>query len=98
MDVLIRCFDEDDKQVKVRYLDLDFLGHSTNVDLFEQFTSAVNELNPNCILQISLDCPSVDLKFLQKVQDHREASDQPLLVDISSCGLHSIHGTCKAGV
>ena len=47
MDVLIRCFDEDDKQVKVRYLDSRFLGHSTNIDLFEQFTNAVNEMNPS---------------------------------------------------
>ena len=41
MDSLIRYFDEDDKQVKVRYLDSCFLGHSTNADLFEQFTNAV---------------------------------------------------------
>ena len=50
MDVLIRYFDEDDKQVKVRYSDLHFLGHSTSIDLFEQFTNAVNELNPNRML------------------------------------------------
>ena len=42
MDVLIRYFDEDDKQVKVRYSDSHFLGHSTSIDLFEQFTNAVN--------------------------------------------------------
>ena len=47
MDVLIRYFDEDDKQVEARYLNSRFIGHSTNVDLFEQFTNAVNELNPN---------------------------------------------------
>ena len=95
MDVLIRYFDEDDKQVKVRYLDSRFLGHSMNVDLFEQFTNAVIELNPSCILQVSMDGPSVNLKFLQKVQDHRKANEQPRLVDIGSCGLH---GAFKAGV
>ena len=45
VDVLIRYFSEDDKQFKVRYLDSCFLGHSKNIDLFEQFTNAVNELN-----------------------------------------------------
>ena len=98
MDVLIRYFDEDDKQVKVRYLDSRFLGHSTNVNLFAQFTNAVNELNLNRILQISMDGPIVNLKFLQKVQDHREANEQPLLVDICSFGLHTIHGAFKADV
>ena len=47
VDVLIRYFDEDDKQVKVRCLDSRFLGHSTNIDLFEQFANAVNEMNPS---------------------------------------------------
>ena len=81
---------------RLRYLDSRFLGHS--VGLFEQFTNAVNELNPNCILQISKDSPNVNLKFLQKVQDHMEANKQPQLVDINSCGLHTIHGGFKAGV
>ena len=93
-----KYFDEDDKQVKVRYLCSCFLGDSMNVDLFEQFTDAVNELNRNRILQILMDGPSVNLKFLQNVQDHRDANEQPLLVDIGSCGLHTIHGTLKAGV
>ena len=75
-----------------------FPRHSTNVDLFEQFTNAVNELNLNCNLQISMDGPSVNLKFLLKFKDHREANEQPLLVGIGSCGLHTIHGTFKAGV
>ena len=98
MDDLIRYFNEDDKQVKVRYLNSHFLGHSRNVDLFEQFTNAANKLNPVCTLQISMDEPSVNLKFSQKVQDHREANEQPQLVDIGSCGLHTIHNTFKAGM
>ena len=64
IDFLIRYFDEDDQQVKVRYFDSRFLEHSTHVDLFEQFTSAVRELNPNRILQISMDGPSVNSKFI----------------------------------
>ena len=49
-------------------------------------------------LKILVDGPSVHLKFLQRVQDHREVREQPLLVDIGSCGLHTIHGAFKAGV
>ena len=60
MDVLIRYFDEDSKQVKVKYLDSCFFGHSTNVDLSEQFTNAVNEWNPNHMLQISMDGPNIN--------------------------------------
>ena len=52
--------------VNVRYLDSRFLGHVTNVDLSEQFTNAVNELNPNHILQISMDGPIVNLQVFMK--------------------------------
>ena len=45
-----------------------------------------------------MDNPNVNLKFLQKVPDHREANEQTLLFDIGSCELHTIHGTFKAGV
>ena len=96
MDILIRYFNKDDKQVKI--FGFTFSWAFNSVGLFEQFTNAVNELNPNCILQISKDSPNVNLKFLQKVQDHMEANKQPQLVDINSCGLHTIHGGFKAGV
>ena len=43
-----------------------------------------------------MDGPSV--KFLQNVQDHREVNEQPLLVGIGSCELHTIHGAFKDGV
>ena len=79
-------------------MDLRFLGHSTNVDSYEQFTNAVNEFNPNRILQISMDGSNVNLKFLHQVQDHREVNEQPLFFHIGSCGLHTIHGAFKAGV
>ena len=65
----------------LKYLCSHFLVHSMNFDLFDQVTKAVNELNPNRILQISMDGPSLNFKFLQKVQDNRKANEQPLLVD-----------------
>ena len=96
MDILIRYFNKDGKQVKI--FGFTFSWAFNSVGLFEQFTNAVNELNPNCILQISKNSPSVNLKLLQKVQDHMEANKQPQLVDINSCELHTIHGGFKAGV
>ena len=48
----------------------------------------------NCnICQVSMDGPSLNLKFLQKVQDHRVENEQPALIDIVSCDLHTVHGT-----
>ena len=44
-----------------------------------------------------MDGPSINLKFLQKVQDDRVENEQPALIDIGSCGLHTVHGTFKCG-
>ena len=41
--------------------------------------------------------PSVNLKFLQKVQDDRVENGQPALIDIGSCGLHTVQGAFKCG-
>ena len=44
-----------------------------------------------------MDGPSVNLKFLQKVQDDRVENEQPALIDIGNCGLHAVHGAFKCG-
>ena len=55
-------------------------------------------------LKILVDGPNISgwpkcpLEVSTKSSDHREVREQPLLVDIGSCGLHTIHGAFKAGV
>ena len=44
-----------------------------------------------------MDGPSVNPKFLQKVQDDRVENEQPASIDIGSCGLHTVHGAFKCG-
>ena len=44
-----------------------------------------------------MDDPSINLKFLQKVQNGRVENEQPALIDIGSCGLHTVYGDFKCG-
>ena len=44
-----------------------------------------------------MDGASVNLKFLQKVQDDSVENEQPALIDIGSCGIHTIYGAFKCG-
>ena len=53
------------------------------------------KLDSNKIFQISMDGPSVNLKFLEKVQKDRKENG---LLNIGSCGLHTLHGAFKRGV
>ena len=96
MDVLIRYFDSVDRKVKMWYLDSRFLGHSTHRGLFDQYNIAVQRLDNCKICQIWIDRPSVNLKFLQKVQDGRIENAHPALIGIESC-LHTVHEDFKCG-
>ena len=49
------------------------------------------------LLQVSMDGPSVNLKLLRLLQSERKKDIQELL-DIGTCGLHTIHGAFKTGM
>ena len=44
-----------------------------------------------------MDGPSVNHKFLEKVSKERKGDEQHQLINIGSCGLHTIHGAFKTG-
>ena len=67
MDLLVRYFDETEERVKTRYLDSQFLGHETSIDLKRNFFETVKDLNPNKLIQIGMDSPIVNLKLLKMI-------------------------------
>ena len=44
-----------------------------------------------------MDGPNVNLKFLETVLKERKDHKQHQLINIGSCGLHTIHGAFKTG-
>ena len=58
---------------------------------------ALFKLDTNKMFQVSMDGPVVNLKFLEKLQKDRLENEQHELVNIRSCGLHTIHGAFKTG-
>ena len=49
------------------------------------------------MLQVSMDGPSVDIKFAEALPKHRDECELPQLIDIGSCQLHVIHGAFQTG-
>ena len=49
------------------------------------------------MFQVLMDGPVVNLKFLKKLQKDRLENEQHELINIGSCGLHTIHGAFKTG-
>ena len=74
------------------------MGHCTSHDLKNHFNERRSDLNPNKILQVSMDGPSVNLEFHRDVQSNREELELPKRIDIGSFSLHTIQGAFKRGV
>ncbi|XP_049275212.1 uncharacterized protein LOC125759844 [Rhipicephalus sanguineus] len=97
MDVLIRYWDAADDSMKTRYLTSCFMGHTCAEDLASAFRQAVQEIKGSKILQVSMDGPNVNFKFLRSLKEELRGSDESHILDIGSCGLHVINGAYKAG-
>lgn len=97
MDLIIRYWPESCSEVQVRYLTSLFLGHSTAQDLFENFISGCGDLELSNLLQISIDGPNVNLKFLKEMNEQIKESKGKNLIDIGTCSLHLIHNAFQRG-
>lgn len=99
MDLVVRCFNPDTNEVCTSYFDSVFLGHSTSSDLLNGFLRALQGLNLKKLLQISMDGPNVNKKFLQDMNNLlNDDPDAPILVNIGTCGLHTVHNSYKVAV
>ena len=95
MDILIRFWDNISNLVQVRYWNSMFLGHSTAADLIKNFNDGLTGIDPSKNLQISMDGPNVNIKFLEMIKKEREEAKLSKLIDIGSCDLHAVHGSFK---
>ena len=68
MDLTVRFWDELKNEVTTRYLTSTFLGHSTSADLLCAFTSAAGNAFLKKLLQVSMDGPNVNHKFLRELK------------------------------
>ena len=50
------------------------------------------------MLQISSDGPNVNLKFLELHGERRDSDELSCVVDLGTCGLHTVYGSLKNGV
>ena len=55
----------------------------------------MDELSDSKLVQLSMDGPSVNVKLLQDVEYDRKYKFLPFLLDIGTCGLHTLHRTFK---
>ena len=99
MDIIVRFWDIEKNQVQSRYLTSGFMGEAKADDILETFNSAVSKKldYPENLVQLSSDGPNVNLLFLKEYDAQRSLNGLPPLLDVGTCGLHTVHGSMKAG-
>lgn len=99
MDIYLRYWSSEQDQVVTRYLTSSFLGHCTAQDLLKSLKEGLGQTDLTKIVQVSMDGPNVNHKFYKMyIEDRKkENPNSPGLIDISTCGLHVIHGAFKTG-
>ena len=97
MDMTVRFWDSEYNKVVERYFHSNFLGHATAADMLYHFNKGIAELDPSCLIQVSMDGPNVNWKFYRSFCEERKAAELPDLLNIGSCGLHVVHGSFQNG-
>jgi hypothetical protein len=98
MDIVIRYWDTRANLVSSRYFCSAFMGHATANDILETFQVAMAELNIGKVVQVSMDGPAVNWKFLQSLDTFLSQDGKAtVLLDLGSCGLHVVHGALQTG-
>lgn len=98
MDISIRFWDcsKTSANVVTRYFDSAFMGHATAEIILQKFLDCLKDLNLKKLLQISMDGPNVNLKFLRLFKQYSKGEqDDPQIVEIGTCGLHTVHNSFK---
>jgi len=68
MDIVVRYWNLNDHIVSTRYFGSAFMGHATSDDLLASFRSALAAVPLSSLLQVSMDGPTVNWKFLDLLE------------------------------
>ena len=72
---MVQYWDEEENEVRTRYLGSTSLGHSTAVDLMDKLNEVIKHPDPEKLYQISMDGPAGNVKFLNEFKLEREEND-----------------------
>lgn len=97
MDLHVRFWSNKDDRVESRYLTSLFIGHGKTVDLLEHYEKATQDLDQSKIWHIGMDGPNVNLAFERELQSMRTEQHFPSLLELGTCGLHTVHRSFQTG-
>ena len=97
MNLLVRYWDVNRNSVRCRYWESVFLGHTSAVDLLDSYNTGLSGFDFSKQVQISMDGPNVNWKFLSLVEKERDEAELSKPLNIGSCNLHIVHNAFQVG-
>ena len=100
MDVVVKFCNKIKVESETRYLSSVFLSNAKAPDLQDGLIKSVGEDNLDKIAQVSMDSPAVNFCMLNslKLELSKYHPQNAVILDIGSCGLHTVHASFKAGI
>ena len=95
MDICLWFWNEEYNQVEDRYWDSKILGHTTHQHLLDPVHEGFRIFDMAKIVQVLLDGPNVNLKYLEKLKEQTNKLGSPGLIDLGSCNLHIVYAAFK---
>lgn len=97
-----RFYNDQKEQVGSRYLNSVFMRRSAATDILDHFLKGLKNLPLHKMLQVSMDGPNVNWKFIELLEEHlwnndQAAHDFPRFLHLGSCSLHIVHGALNTG-
>ena len=78
-------------------MDSHFLRCPNAQNILNLLLHSLNELLPRCMFQLPMDGPSTKWKVLKLLEENRNDKKYVPLIDIGSCGLHTVRGAFQTG-
>ena len=97
VDLLIHYYDDIADMVSTRHYYNKCLGKAAATDVFEKFNSIAKNLDETRFLQVMSDGPNFNKLFCNLLAETREEEQCSRLLDLGTCGLHTLHNGFQHG-
>ena len=97
MGLVIRLWHTINNQVSPRCWNSKCLSHIKADDILAKFNDSVSTADLNKMIQVSMDGPNTNWKYVKYLKRCWLENEQHQLMDIGSCSLQIIHGAFKTG-
>lgn len=86
-----------DNQVNSRYLISVFMSHHTAEQMHKRTEKVCSDIGFQNLIQLSMDGPNVNWKLFSLAQQNIEEQKDKKMLNVGSCGLHTLHNAFRAG-